>query len=58
MENNKGKVKLNDELLDKISGGNESTAPICPLCFCEAEKSICENLQCRNYGSYITSFDK
>lgn len=55
MENKKDKVKLNDELLDKISGGNDVKSPICPLCLREAVNNICENLQCSNYGSYITS---
>ncbi len=55
MEDKKDKVKLNDELLDKISGGNDVNSPICPLCSCVAVNNICEYLQCSNYGSYITS---
>lgn len=58
MEDKKGKVKLNDELLDKIGGGNDVNSPICPLCLREAVNNICENLQCSNYGSYVTSFNK
>lgn len=58
MDENKNKVKLNDELMDQVSGGTDGNAPICPLCHREAVKNICENLQCRNYGSYIASFDK
>ena len=53
---NKSKTKLNDELLDQVSGGTKSNAPICPLCYCEAVNNICVNLQCRNYGSYILCF--
>ena len=52
-------MALDDEILDRVTGGTgEGDAPICPLCFCEAVNNICENLQCSNYGSYITSFDK
>ena len=34
MEKSKGKVKLNDELLDKVSGGfsTDFIDPICPYC--------------------------
>ena len=56
MEKNKDEAKLNDELLDRVNGGTELNAPICPLCYCEAVNNICENLQCSNYGSYIISF--
>ena len=56
MEKNKSKVKLNDELLDMVSGGTGPDAPICPLCHCEAVNNICENLNCSNYGSYILCY--
>ncbi len=52
-------MTLKDEALNRVAGGyGERKAPICPLCQCEAEKYICANLQCRNYGSYVISFGK
>ena len=35
MDKNNGKVKLNDELLDKVSGGvgtDDQWVPSCPIC--------------------------
>ena len=57
-KNKEGKVKLNEEQLDQVSGGTDSNVPVCPLCHIAAVNNICENLNCRNYGSYIASFDK
>ncbi len=58
-KNLKDRMTLKDEALNRVAGGyGERNAPICPLCQCEAEKYICANLQCRNYGSYVISFGK
>lgn len=52
-------MTLKDEALNRVAGGyGERNAPICPLCQREAVNNICENLQCRNYGSYVISFGK
>ena len=52
-------VALDDEALVRVTGGTgEGEAPVCPLCKVTANKYICENLQCRNYGSYIMPFAK
>ena len=52
-------VALDDEALVRVTGGTgEADALICPLCKVTANKYICENLQCSNYGSYITSSGK
>ncbi len=54
-------MALGDEALDGVTGGtagNGSGVPTCPLCSSPAAKYICENLQCRNYGSYIIPYAK
>lgn len=54
-------MALGDEALDRVTGGTAgdgSEAPICPLCKRPALKYICENLECRNYSSYIMPFAK
>ena len=54
-------MALGDEALDGVTGGtagNGSGVPTCPLCSSPAAKYICENLQCRNYGSYIITYAK
>lgn len=48
---------LEDEALNRVTGAfKEDSAPVCPLCRCEAKNNVCDNLQCRNYGSYILNF--
>ncbi len=51
-------MALNDETLDRATGGARPTEdiPRCPLCMTPANNGICDNLQCRNYGSYIAYF--
>ena len=54
-------MALGDDVLDRVTGGTSrdgSEVPTCPLCSKPAVKYICENLQCRNYGSYIMPFAK
>lgn len=54
-------MALGDEALDGVTGGTAgdgSGLPTCPLCLSPAAKYICENLQCRNYGSYIIPYAK
>ena len=50
-------MALEDEVLNRVTGGSgEDSAPVCPLCNCEAVNNVCENLRCSNYGSYILDF--
>ena len=48
MKNNKGKVALNDELLERVSGGEDDIMPscVCPLCGCETADGVCQNERC------------
>ena len=54
MENKKGKVALNDDLLDKISGGSDDFRPICEKC--GANMDYCGNCTNSTCSNYLPSF--
>ena len=54
MENKKDKVALNDDLLDKISGGSDDFRPTCEKC--GANMDYCGNCTNRDCANYLPSF--
>ena len=58
MENRKEKVALNDELLDKVSGGDASfDFCACPGCNIRlSSDGVCQNVDCSR-SPYYTPYD-
>ena len=52
------KAKLNDELLEKVSGGEDDITPscVCPLCGCETVDGVCQNERCEYSPSFQRDF--
>ena len=61
MENKKRKVALNDELLEKVSGGDDVFKTvgsfICPACGCETVDGQCGNPDCVYSIDYLTKHE-
>ena len=61
MEHKKGKVALNDELLEKVSGGHDEFRTegsyVCPACHCETVDGQCGNPDCVYSIGYLTKHE-
>ena len=62
MENKIDKSALNDELLDKVSGGYGDVfstvgSYICPACGCETVDGCCGNEDCAYSIGYLTNHE-
>ena len=57
MENKKDKVKLNDELLDKVAGGDDETE-VCSNCYAPlAPGGVCMNPFCPLSNTYTPAYE-
>ena len=61
MEDRKKKVALNDELLEKVSGGDDvfrtEGSFVCPACGCETVDGQCGNSDCLYSIDYLTKHE-